>query len=501
MNDCITEADALESRVDIGRPVVCVQGLGFVGSAMAIAVANARGRDNDRLNSPVRRAAVEIANVQVRGGGEAPPLYSVIGVDLPNEAGRHRVNCIRRGQMPFSSGDPRMDEALARAHAAGNLTATDDPDAFRLADIVLVDINLDIDWSAPQPEVRFGPLERAMDDLGARLRPGALVIVETTVPPGTCERVIAPRLAAALEARGLPPESIRLAHSYERVMPGAQYYSSIVDYWRVYAGLTVEAADLCERFLASVIDVESYPLTRLGSTTASETAKVLENAYRATTIAFMEEWGRFAEAVGIDLFEIVGAIRKRPTHANMRQPGFGVGGYCLTKDPLFGAVAARTLFGRPDLMFPFSSQAVRTNNAMPLVALDKLRERSGGALAGRRILLLGISYREDVGDTRYAPSQIFVEAAEREGAMVTAHDPLMSHWPELDRPVLDALPDAGRFDAVVFTQPSEAYRRLDVAGWLAGAAVDVVDANNVLTDGQRRRLQRLGLDVVSVGRG
>ncbi|WP_448188649.1 nucleotide sugar dehydrogenase [Azospirillum sp. sgz301742] len=475
MNYCITPAEALGLRVDRSRPVVCVQGLGFVGSAMAIAIANAR--DGDR------------------------PRYSVIGVDLPTEAGRHRVSCIGRGEMPFPSGDPALDTALARAHDAGNLTATVDPEVFSIADIVLVDINLDIDWSAPQPEVRFAPLQSAMDVLGARLRPGALVIVETTVPPGTCERIIAPRLAAAMEARGLPADSIRVAHSYERVMPGAQYYDSIVNYWRVYAGLTPEAADACERFLSTVINVADYPLTRLGSTTASETAKVMENSYRAVTIAFMEEWGRFAEAVGIDMFEIVGAIRKRPTHANMRQPGFGVGGYCLTKDPLFGAVAARTLFDRPDLSFPFSSEAVRTNAAMPLVALAKLRERFGGELAGRRILLLGVSYREDVGDTRYSPAQTFVETAEREGAVVTAHDPLVSFWTELARPLPGELPDAAGFDAVVFTQGSPTYRGLDLAAWLGGARVEVIDANNVLTDDQRRQLRDLGCGFTSIGRG
>ena len=462
-------------RVDRSRPVVCVQGLGFVGSAMSIAIANAQ-RDGR-------------------------PRYSVVGVDLPNEAGRHRVSCIDRGEMPFPGGDPELDAALARAHEAGNLTATDDPDIFGIADVVLVDINLDIDWSAPEPIVHFGPLQRAMDALAARLRPGALVIVETTVPPGTCERVVAPRLAAGLEKRGLPPDAILLAHSYERVMPGAQYYESIVNYWRVYAGMTPQAADACERFLGTVINVRNYPLTRLGSTTASETAKVLENAYRAMTIAYMEEWGRFAEAVGIDLHEIVGAIRKRPTHANMRQPGFGVGGYCLTKDPLFGAVAARTLFDRPDLVFPFSSDAVRINSAMPLVALGKLRERFGGALAGRHILLLGISYREDVGDTRHAPSQTFVEAAEREGAVVTAHDPLVTHWTELDRPVPGDLPQAAKFDAVVFAQPSDTYRRLDLAAWLDGAAVEIIDANNVLTDGQRRQLRDSGRGFTSIGRG
>lgn len=479
MNYCATPAEVLGLRVDRSRPIVCVQGLGFVGSAMAIAIANARNGDG--------------------------PLYSVVGVDQPTEVGRHRVSCIGRGEMPFPGGDRDLHEALARAHAAGNLIASDDPEVFRLADVVLVDINLDIDWSAAQPEVRFAPLQRAMDELGARLRPGALVIVETTVPPGTCERIIAPRLAAAMEARGLAANSIQVAHSYERVMPGAQYYDSIVNYWRVYAGLTPEAADACERFLSTVINVEDYPLTRLGSTTASETAKVLENSYRAVTIAFMEEWGRFAEAVGVDMFEIVGAIRKRPTHANMRQPGFGVGGYCLTKDPLFGAVAARTLFDRGDLLFPFSSEAVRVNATMPLVALAKLRERFGGSLEGRRILLLGVSYREDVGDTRYSPAQTFVETAEREGAVVTAHDPLVTFWEELGRPLSGNLPNAAGFDAVVFTQGSPAYRGLDLAAWLGNARmevpVEIIDANNVLTDDQRRQLRGLGCGFISIGRG
>lgn len=480
MNRCETPAAApaelLADLLDADRPVVCVQGLGFVGSAMATAVANARGPDGR-------------------------PLYSVVGVDLPNEAGRHRIASIAAGEMPFPGSDPALDRALALAHEAGNLTATDDVEAFARADVVLVDINLDIDWSAAQPEVRFAALRHAVDALAARLKPGALVIVETTVPPGTCERVIAPRLAAGLEARGLPPDAVRLAHSYERVMPGAQYYDSIVNYWRVYAGTTPEAADACERFLATVINVRDYPLTRLGSTTASETAKVLENSYRAVTIAFMEEWGRFAEAVGIDLFEIVGAVRKRPTHANMRQPGFGVGGYCLTKDPLFAAVAARTLFERTDLSFPFCTEAVRTNAAMPLVALDKLRGLLGGSLAGRRVLLLGVSYREDVGDTRHSPAQTFVEAAEREGATVTAHDPLVTWWEELGRPVRGSLPAAGAFDAVVFTQASPAYRGIDLAAWLAGAAVAVVDANNVLTNAQREQIRAMGCRFAGIGRG
>ena len=133
---------------------------------------------------------------------------------------------------------------------------------------------------------------------------------------------------------------------------------------------------------------------------------MFENSYRAVNIAFIEEWARFAETVGIDLFSVVEAIRKRPTHANLRQPGFGVGGYCLTKDPLFAHLAAREIWHQDDLDFPFCRQAVCLNNDMPLVSLNKLEAQLGG-LAGRTILLLGLSYRADVGDTRHSPSERF----------------------------------------------------------------------------------------------
>ena len=290
-----------------------------------------------------------------------------------------------------------MVEATAAAHAAGNLRASSDPRCFGEADVILVDIQLDVDTSRDIAAVDFTPFRNAVHTVGTHMRPGALVIVETTVPPGTCERVVAPELAAALHARGLPRDAFLLAHSYERVMPGEDYLASITNFWRVYAGHTEAAADACERFLAQVINVEAYPLTRLASTTASEIAKVMENSYRATNIAFVEEWGRFAEAVGVDLFEVINAIRVRPTHHNIRQPGFGVGGYCLTKDPLFPGIATRQLFDRPDLTFPFSEMAIRTNRLMPIVSVNRIEQLLGATLRGKRVLLMGVGYRARCG--------------------------------------------------------------------------------------------------------
>jgi nucleotide sugar dehydrogenase len=421
-------------------------------------------------------------------------------VDLDDAAGRARIESLNAGRFPFETTDTSLVAALRAAHDRGNLLAASDPAVYGDADVVVVDVPLDIDWRAEQPSLRLAGFEAAIRTIGRHVRPGALVLVETTVPPGTTEKIVVPLLAEELTSRGLDPESVLVAHSYERVMPGADYFDSIVHYWRVFAGHTDEAAKAAERFLTSVIDTDAYPLTRLGNPTASETAKVMENTFRATTIALMEEWGRFAETVGIDLFEIVDAIRMRPTHANIRTPGFGVGGYCLTKDPLFAKLAADELWGTP-MEFAFSTAAVRTNDDAPLVSLDRVRQLVGGSLEGRRLLLLGISYRQDVGDTRYSPSETFVRAALDAGAEVVAHDPLVAHWDELDIDVPADLPSPAGFDAVVFAVPHQLYRDLDLPAWLGDARPAVFDGFSVLSDAQRRTLASLGCRVASIGRG
>jgi nucleotide sugar dehydrogenase len=442
--------------------------------------------------------AVAVANARDESGGL---LFNVIGVDLPDGTGPAKVRAINEGRLPVVSTDDELVAAFGNAWASGNLIATTNEEAFCLADITVVDIHLDIESIDGRPGFCLDAFRKAMCTLGARMRPGSLVIVETTVPPGTCRHVAIPELARALAARGLPANAVHLAHSYERVTPGKEYYRSIVNFWRVYAGETPEAADACAAFLSHVIHVKQYPLTRLHSTVASETAKVLENSYRAVNIAFIEEWARFAEAAGVDLFEVVNAIRIRPTHSNMRQPGFGVGGYCLTKDPLFAAAAARQLLGRDDLCFPFSEQAVEANSRMPLRTLFRVREAMGGSLLRQRLLLLGVSYLNDVGDTRHSPSETFVRAAEIEGAQVTAHDPLVSFWPEMGRSLPGALPSPAGFDAVVFAVPHREYTGLDIASWLDRARPLLFDANGVLSGRQRTVARGLGCRVAAIGIG
>lgn len=457
-------------------PVVCVQGLGFVGSAMAVAVADARD-------------------------GAGAPRFNVAGIDLATPDGLAKVEAMNDGRPSVAASDETLKAALAAASARGNLVATTDERAYALASVTLVDLPLDVIDTNGRPEVRIDGFLAAVRTLGRSMPPGSLVIVETTVPPGTTEKIVAPALARELAARGLPPDAVGLAYSYERVMPGATYLDSIVRSPRSYAGLTPAAAAACETFLSSVIDVHAHPLARLPSTTACETAKVLENSYRATLIAFMEEWGRFAEALGVDLLEVIATIRTRPTHSNMRRPGFGVGGYCLTKDPLLAQVSARELHGRSDLEFPFSTLAVAVNRAMPMSTLRRLETLLPHGLDGATVALMGVSYREDVADTRKSPSETFVREARRRGATVYLHDPLVRYWSELQTIVPGDLPSLAGVDAVVFAVPHDQYRRLNIEGWLGTARPVVLDASDVLSAAQRATFARLGCTLACVGRG
>jgi nucleotide sugar dehydrogenase len=232
---------------------------------------------------------------------------------------------------------------------------------------------------------------------------------------------------------------------------------------------------------------------------ASETAKVMENTYRATNIAFIDEWTKYAESVGIDLFEVINAIIKRPTHSNMRFPGLGVGGYCLTKDPTFAPAAAEQLFGK-ELDFPFSRMTVKVNNNMPLHVVERLKSLMSGSFKNKKILVCGISYRQNVGDTRYSPSEILVRKLIAYGADIVCHDPYLIYWEELDIKMPKELPSVENFDAIVVAVPHKQYRDLDLSQWAIGCPV-VLDANWVFSDEQRELARNKGIKIESIGRG
>jgi nucleotide sugar dehydrogenase len=274
-------------------------------------------------------------------------------------------------------------------------------------------------------------------------------------------------------------------------MPGPKYIDSIQNFYRVFAGTDEQSTDAVEKFLRTVIKTDEYPLTRLGNTNATEMAKVLENSFRAMNIAFMVEWSRFSEEAGVDIYEVVNAIRMRPTHKNLMLPGLGVGGYCLTKDPLLASWAKMNLFGSSQPLHQ-SEKGVHINDKMPLYAFEYLQSQYTGGLEGKKILLLGVSYLNDVGDTRYTPVEGFYDQLEIEGAVITLHDPHVLYWEEKDIWVnqdLDKLLEQD-YDLVAITTGHREYRNNPelIKKLSALPAAFMFDTIGVLTNEEIREL-------------
>ncbi len=412
------------------KKTVVVQGLGFVGAVMSLVVANSENEE-----------------------------YEVIGVDLPGN--QKTIDQLNAGVFPISSSDPKVNQFFEAVRKRGNFRATSDVGVYALADIVIVDINLDVqkgkldEVKGNAYDVDLTGFKKAMQTIADRCKEDVLVLVETTVPPGTCMKIVKPIFKEAFDRRGLP-HHFKIGHSYERVMPGPGYVDSIKNFYRVYAGTDDVSADAVEAFLKTIISTDQYPLTRLGSTNATEMAKVLENSFRAMNIAFIQEWTEFAEIAGVNLFEVIDAIRMRPTHKNIMRPGLGVGGYCLTKDPLLASWACQHLFDGKNLTQ--SEAAVKINDQMPLHTFRTIARHFSGDLKDKKFLLLGISYLQDVGDTRFTPVEPLYNELLAAGADVTIHDPYVEHWDDFDMPTLsDDEVLEKRYDAIVIGTPHSDY--------------------------------------------
>ena len=387
------------------KKIIVVQGLGFVGSVMSMVCANSFHNK-----------------------------YAVIGVDAPTERGKKITDDLNNGIFPLVAEDPKIDLFFKKSIKNGNFFATTETDAYKFADVIIVDINLDVEKNNHNSgrlinyNVNLSSFKKAISSIGLNCKEDALILVETTVPPGTCKEVVTPIIQDCLKNRKLSLDKIKIGHSYERVMPGPGYIDSIQNFYRVYSGVDEKSADAVEEFLHTIIRTDEYPLTRLENTNATEMAKVLENSYRAMNIAFMVEWSRFAEESEVDLYEVVDAIRLRPTHANLMYPGIGVGGYCLTKDALLASWARQNLIGQNESLSQ-SENAININDQMPRFAFEFLKKHYP-KLSGANILLLGVSYRGDVGDTRYSPVEYLFNFLIESGASIICHDPYIKFWEE-----------------------------------------------------------------------
>ena len=496
----------------MGREIVVVMGVGFVGAVLAGVVAGSTDPDSNS------------------------PHQFVIGLQRPSTRSFWKIPYINRGVAPVEAEDPEVAPLIERCvKEKKTLIATFTYEALSLADVVIVDVQCDY-FKETFGDVRQGhadiaALETSLKIIGEKINPECLVLIETTVPPGTTEYVAYPIIKKAFGKRGLSDREPLLAHSFERVMPGRNYVASVRDFWRVCSGINETARERVRVFLSEILNVEDYPLTVLDRPIESETCKIVENSYRATTLAFLDEWSVFAERNGVDLIKVIEAIKIRPTHSNMIFPGPGIGGYCLPKDGGLGVWAYHTLMGFEDKVFKITPAAIDINDTRSLRVPQQVRDalrNMGKIVAASKIVLLGASYRQGVGDTRYSGSEIIVRKLTEMGAEIAVNDPYVKHWWEIEKQDTYPAPDHSmkRFfrnqdkldetrietdltkalqfaDAVIFAVRHQEYLKLDPdeVVKMIGRPAAIIDCFGVLDDTKIRRYFELGCEVKGLGRG
>ena len=512
--DYKVEFENLKKRVEQERirkrEIVVVMGVGFVGAVMAAIVADTVDKNGQ-------------------------PTKFVIGMQRPSARSFWKIPLLNRGISPVKAEDPEVDPMIDRCvNKKKTLMATYTYEVLKLADIVVVDVQCDYIkedlGNVRNGQTDMAALESSLGVIAENIPPSALVLIETTVAPGTTEQVAYPIMKKVFRKRGIESDPL-LAHSYERVMPGRNYVASIRDFWRVCSGINEEAKERVVKFLNEVLNTDKYPLTVMDRPIESETAKIVENSYRATILAFLDEWSLYAERNGVDLIKVIKAIKMRPTHSNILFPGPGIGGYCLPKDGGLGVWAYKHILGFEDDIFKITPLAIDINDTRGLhvgqLTRDALRNM-GQPIASADILILGAAYREDVGDTRYSGSEIVILKLAEMGAEIRVHDPYVEHWWEFEQQ--DTYPAVGqskaRFfrnqeklkeihieqdlkkalhdaEAVIFAVPHQAYINLDPDELIKtiGHPAAIIDCFGILSDDKIRRYFQLDCEVKGLGRG
>jgi UDP-N-acetyl-D-glucosamine dehydrogenase len=394
---------------------------------------------------------------------------SVVGVDTD----RNRIATLNSGQsyiedVPAASLQPLI--------SAGKLHPTDTYEALQEVEATIICL------PTPLNEYREPDLSMTMagaEAVARNLRPGALIVLESTTYPGTTREVLLPIFERSGRRVG---RDFYLAYSPERVDPGNHTYT-IENTPRIVGGITAECALRAEK-LYSEVTVEVH---KVSDPESAELAKLLENVFRGVNIALINELAILCNRMGVDVWEVIEAAKTKPFGFMPFYPGPGMGGHCIPVDPFYLSWRARAF----DTNTEFIELAGRVNVEMPYYAFSRITAALNShkkPLNGSRVLLLGMSYKPNVSDLRESPSLKILELLRSSGAEVTYHDP---HVPRLTDYKLNSVEmneeELSRADCVVIATDHDA---VDLR-LVVGSASKVVDLRNAV----RRRLGELPANV------
>jgi len=385
--------------------------------------------------------------------------FETIGVDVDQK----RIATVNAGENPIEGIEPGLAELIAEVVAGGKLRCTTDYSELSDTDIIIIAVQTPVEDDTHQP--RYQHMQSALHSLGLALKDGALVVVESTIAPGTMHNVIIPALEASSGKKA--GTGFYVGHCPERVMPGRLLHN-IQNMDRVIGGFDPDTAATMKILYENIVNGTLDTTDLL----TAELVKTTENAYRDVQIAFANEVARVCEALGGDVWKVRELVNKSPGR-NMLYPGAGVGGHCIPKDPWL--LISRI---RDEVVPQLIPMARQVNRSMPQHVLqltqDALSE-AGVDPAKAIVAVLGYAYLENSDDTRDTPSQFYLQAAEPIFGEIRVHDPFVAPYQaDLDT-ILEGV------DVAVILVAHDEYRQMDWDAALETMRTPaLVDARNVL---------------------
>ena len=331
--------------------------------------------------------------------------YEVTGIDLNKD----KVSQLNQHQSVI---EDVSSAELKSVSESGKYKATTNYSIDPSTEIICICVPTPL-GSDHQPDLEI--LMAATKDVGNNLKAGMLVIIESTIQPGTTRDVVVPILE---KESGLSSDQFLVAYSPERIDPMNKKFT-IKNTPKLVAGLTLEAAVKAKDFYSKFIDQVDV----CDSLEVAETAKLLENSFRLVNISFINELAMFCQKIGIDVNDVIKAASTKPYGFMPFYPSVGVGGHCIPVDPLYLAQAARAV-GAPTR---FIELADEINLAMPTYFVGRASEMLGG-LKDKKVLVIGVSYKPDVADVRETPVEALINGLKKSGAVVSWHDDLVKSW-------------------------------------------------------------------------
>ena len=409
----------------------------------------------------------------------------VWGFQRASETSRYKIEMLNRGESPLKGEEPGLENLIKKVTGAGKFECTADFSEISKLDAVTLAIQTPfLNKSDLLPN--FSALKEGLTNVGRYLRPGMLVVLESTVTPGTT--VGFAREILETESGLKAGTDFALAHAPERVMVG-RLLKNLREHDRIVGGIdeasTLRATELYSPILTSGRVIQM-------SATAAEVTKTTENTFRDLQIAAMNELALYCEAMGINVYDVrtgVDSLKGEGITRAMLWPGAGVGGHCLTKDTYHLERGVQVL-GKDLLDYPAGEPSLyvlarHVNDFMPVHMLNLTRqglERTGKPLKGAKIALLGWAFIANSDDARDPPSEPFHEKAVAAGAKVTVHDPWVRSAPgvEIEHDLTKVLSHA---DAVVIFTGHSLYRGLDpltVKKLSGNSHPAIIDGRNVI---------------------